>query len=174
MPKPIRKSSTRIAEIERLYSEIAGRPQVKHRIELGGLLVEQKQEVGHGNWLDWVKNNLPFSDRSAETFMEFWEYRDKIENVSNLSQAKTIIKALKPGDDQKKKKRKSGIVKYSIEMTKAQQQDFIKLMGPLLRDPKVTSADILLRMLRIYTQYKEQIEELVNAEKSSPRLQNAG
>src|SRR5262249_22843249 len=35
----------------------------------GNLLVDAKRQVGHGEWLDWLRANCPFSERTAQAYM---------------------------------------------------------------------------------------------------------
>jgi len=54
-------------EIARLHSEIltAARTSLDKAIRIGQLLTEQKAQLKHGEWLPWVKENLPFDARSS-------------------------------------------------------------------------------------------------------------
>ncbi len=38
-------------------------------LECGKLLVEQKKQVGHGNWETWCNENLSFTERTARKYM---------------------------------------------------------------------------------------------------------
>ena len=39
-------------------------------IEIGNLLLEAKQKVSHGEWGNWLKNNVSFSRQTAHKFMQ--------------------------------------------------------------------------------------------------------
>jgi hypothetical protein len=39
-------------------------------IRIGELLVTQKAECGHGNWLPWIKANLDFSEQTTSRIGE--------------------------------------------------------------------------------------------------------
>ena len=60
--------------------------------EIGGMLVEIKAEMDHGDWLPWLKN-LPFSDQTARNYMRIFEHRDdpKFKTVLNLADAYRLL-----------------------------------------------------------------------------------
>jgi hypothetical protein len=51
----------------------AARQSLMHAIRAGDLLLQAKAQVGHGAWLDWVKDNCQFSDRTARAYMRLAE-----------------------------------------------------------------------------------------------------
>ena len=53
----------RATKIRELHAGIKQRLQrsVEDAIEIGGLLIEQKAELAHGQWGAWVQQNVPFS-----------------------------------------------------------------------------------------------------------------
>ncbi|AQT70071.1 hypothetical protein STSP2_03273 [Anaerohalosphaera lusitana] len=66
---------------------------VSKAIEIGGLLTEQKKEVGHGNWSTWIETNLEFKQRAASNYMRIYEHRDeiKIAQCANLQECYRVI-----------------------------------------------------------------------------------
>jgi hypothetical protein len=60
-------------------------------IEIGGLLTEQKRQVGHGNFIGWINENMPFTDRTARNYMRLFENRDNIRCLNNLSDAYLML-----------------------------------------------------------------------------------
>ena len=86
---------SRIEEIKRLHNEILGfgKLSLENAIRIGQLLTDQKEELEHGEFIRWIKENLPFTDRAARRYMELWRYRDtlKSENVSDLSSAYQLL-----------------------------------------------------------------------------------
>jgi len=66
-------------------------------IEIGGLLVEAKAQLKHGEWGQWVEDNLPFTARSASTYMRYHDQREllKSENVSDLTGATRMLQQQK-------------------------------------------------------------------------------
>ena len=63
-------------------------------MRIGELLVEQKKERRHGNFTQWVTDNLPFKIRTAQNYMKVFSNKDKIENenISLLSDAYNVLK----------------------------------------------------------------------------------
>jgi hypothetical protein len=102
---------SRITEIASLHNEIASclRMSVEKAIRIGELLIEQKSGLQHGEFLSWVKANLPFTDRTAQRYMELYQHRDllKSDTVSYLSSAYKLlagnVQSEKPQDDHPKR-----------------------------------------------------------------------
>jgi hypothetical protein len=80
---------SRTTEITALHEEIAGhlRTSLEKAIRIGQLLCEQKSSLKHGEFGEWIKVSLPFTDRTARNYMRLYECRDqlKTETVSDLS-----------------------------------------------------------------------------------------
>jgi len=73
---------------------------VTKAIEIGKELHEIKKELGHGNFLAWIKNNLELSERTAQNYMRLYNYRDKTAIVADLQ---TAYKQVDQIEYQKKK-----------------------------------------------------------------------
>jgi hypothetical protein len=58
-------------EIVKLHNEIidALKMTLRKAIRIGELLTEQKQSLKHGEFAPWIKDNLPFTDRTAQMYM---------------------------------------------------------------------------------------------------------
>ena len=69
-----------ISEIRSLHGEIitAARTTLASAIRIGQLLTEQKDSLKHGQWLPWVKENLPFEHDTASRYMSVFARRDEI------------------------------------------------------------------------------------------------
>jgi Protein of unknown function (DUF3102) len=52
---------------------------VTHAIQAGDLLIEAKEQLGHGEWLPWLKANFAFSDRTARLYMQVARRREEVE-----------------------------------------------------------------------------------------------
>ena len=71
---PTRDIGTVTAEIRELCGQ-AKRMALMYAVEIGRRLVEAKNVLPHGAWGDWLKNEVEFSERSANNFMKlFAEY----------------------------------------------------------------------------------------------------
>jgi hypothetical protein len=61
-------------------------------IECGGILTQLKEQIGHGHWRMFVRENLVFSLRTAQVYMKIWEERDKLTDADNIKEALALIK----------------------------------------------------------------------------------
>lgn len=90
---------SRIKEIVTLHEEVSGllKMSLDKAIRIGELLTEQKATLKHGEWLPWVNENLPFTDRTARNYMKVFRSRHEIktENVSDLTGAYHLLVAQK-------------------------------------------------------------------------------
>ena len=63
-------------------------------IRIGELLNLKKQELGHGNFGNWIKRSLPFTDRTARNYIKVYSNQNelKMESVSDLNGAYKLLK----------------------------------------------------------------------------------
>jgi len=73
-----------------------------YALEAGRLLTEAKEELNHGGFLPWLKENMPFSEDTAERYMKLNKHLDKIRTVRNLQEAYHQIETI---EAQEKKRR---------------------------------------------------------------------
>ena len=59
--------------------EDAGRNIIGNAIRAGLALFDAKKEVGHGNFLPWLKKNCRVSERRAQDYMKLATHRQKVE-----------------------------------------------------------------------------------------------
>jgi hypothetical protein len=129
--KLMKPAKTVAQEIVALHNDIIGaiRTTMPKAIRIGELLTQEKQRLGHGEWLPWITANLPFTDRTARNYIRLYENKDrlKLENVSDLSAAYRMLSAPKdeielpdvPGDRVKMMKR------LWLKMTQRDQIKFL-------------------------------------------------
>lgn len=88
---------SRIQEITALHNEIGGylKMTLEKAIQIGELLMEQKDSMEHGEFTAWVNANLPFTDRTARNYMRLYKERDKLktETVSDLTEGYRLLTA---------------------------------------------------------------------------------
>lgn len=115
----------RAEEITRLHQEIIGslRTSLAKGIQIGELLTEQKESLKHGEFTSWIKENLPFTDRTARNYMRLHQRRDelKTESVSDLTDAYKLLSAPKEThevttDVSKEEMREKIVNQFRIEM----------------------------------------------------------
>jgi hypothetical protein len=58
----------------------AARTAIEHAFECGRLLIEAKEQVGHGGWLAWVEGHLSFGARQAAKYMRLHRHRGHLAN----------------------------------------------------------------------------------------------
>jgi hypothetical protein len=86
----------RTAEIQKEINELnnALKMSVQKAIRIGELLTEQKEIVGHGLFLSWLKDNIDISERSAQMYMKLFNYKDKTAEIADLQSAYHQIETL--------------------------------------------------------------------------------
>jgi Protein of unknown function (DUF3102). len=83
---------------------------VQKAIRIGELLTEQKEFVGHGNFLSWINSNLDISERTARNYMSLFSYRDKTANIADLHSAYQQIENLEAQERQSKDERQRSMI----------------------------------------------------------------
>ena len=61
---------------------------VSSAIEIGKRLCEAKELVPRGGWIDWLKDNVDYSERTAQNLMRCWEEygkKDKTQALADVS-----------------------------------------------------------------------------------------
>lgn len=86
----------RTAEIQREIADLnsALKMSVQKAIRIGELLTEQKEIVGHGLFLSWLKDNIDISERSAQMYMKLFSYKDKTAEIADLQSAYRQIETI--------------------------------------------------------------------------------
>ena len=67
-----------------------GQSAVESAIKAGGLLLEAKKTVAHGQWLPWLRANITFSERTAQAYMRVARRGDEIRSTADLSLGKAL------------------------------------------------------------------------------------
>jgi hypothetical protein len=73
----------RINEAHTRAIEHAGKA-IGYAIACGDMLLEAKAKVPHGQWLPWLRNNITFSERSAQGYMRIAQRRPNPQRVADL------------------------------------------------------------------------------------------
>ena len=85
----------KVKEIIELHAEIIDHfsAGLEKAIRIGELLIEQKNMLGHGEFISWIEKNLPFTDRTARNYMRLHRNKNEIktENVSDLNSAYKML-----------------------------------------------------------------------------------
>jgi len=64
---------------------------IEQALEIGKLLTEKKSELKHGQLGPWIRDNLIFSERTAQRYMSLFENRSKIEGADSISEAYKML-----------------------------------------------------------------------------------
>ena len=87
--KPTEAKDKRAMQVILLHNEIMDslKSSLDKGINIGRILKEIYPTIPHGQWLPWIKENLPFSDQTARNYMKLHDHREqfKIKNVLNLT-----------------------------------------------------------------------------------------
>lgn len=88
----IQKST--IERINLLHGEIEqiANTGLQKAIEVGGLLLECKSQLPHGEFSAWVESNCRFSLRTGQNYMKLHANRDKLTEGHSLAQAYRLLK----------------------------------------------------------------------------------
>jgi hypothetical protein len=65
--------------------EALARNALEHARQAGALLLEAKEDVGHGNFLKWLDDHVPLRKRTVERYMRVAQKWDEIVAKSNAS-----------------------------------------------------------------------------------------
>ena len=86
-----------VAEINRLHGDLASayRNSLAKAIRIGELLASAKERLKHGEWGDWLKSCIPFSERTAQTYISYFERRADLTaaKVESIGEAYKLLKA---------------------------------------------------------------------------------
>ena len=101
-----------VDEIIDLHEEVrrAAETIMQKAFRLGELLLYQKSKLRHGEFGKWIKDNLPFCERTAQLYMDIYRNKEllKSEKISLLSDAQKFLRLSrskfkeKKGEEEKK------------------------------------------------------------------------
>jgi Protein of unknown function (DUF3102) len=66
-------------------------------ITIGGLLVEAKAQLMHGQWLPWLEREFSLSQRSAQRYVKAYKFAVKYDTVSDLNLSPGALYAISSG-----------------------------------------------------------------------------
>ena len=90
--------------------------------EIGKRLSKAKEQVGHGNWEGWIKDNLNYSDDTARNLMKVYKEIPNPEAIRDLNYTKVVNILSIPAEN-----RQEFVEKHDVEdMTTRQLQAEIK------------------------------------------------
>jgi hypothetical protein len=97
--KTIRAAKRDLSVIEaELHTAL--KSEIANKIKVGGLLVEAKEAVRHGEWLPWLERNFALSERSAQHYMVAFKFAAKYECGADLKLRLNAIYELEKSDEE--------------------------------------------------------------------------
>ena len=94
------ESAAFLSEIRSLHGDVlqAARLSFEKGVRIGELLTEIKKRCGHGNWLQYLEENLPFPERTAQQYMRLFAKQDALKsaNFADLSISQAYLHLAKP------------------------------------------------------------------------------
>jgi hypothetical protein len=93
----------RTQEIKKELSDLNDclKMSVSKAVRIGELLTEQKEFVGHGNFLSWLESNFDMGERTARKYMLLYCHRDKTALNADLQKAYDQIETIEKQEKQK-------------------------------------------------------------------------
>jgi hypothetical protein len=80
-------------------AERSWRNAVGHAIRAGELLIEAKAQLGHGEWLPWLRDNFVGSRRSAQDYMRLARNGEDARRVAHLGVKGALKELAAPAED---------------------------------------------------------------------------
>lgn len=105
-------------EIKKELSELNDclKMSVQRAIKIGGLLIEQKEYLGHGNFLPWLESNFDMDDRTARRYMSIYKHKNKMDILSDLQEAYKQIEQIEY-QEQKAQTQKDNKILFEYKKT---------------------------------------------------------
>ena len=86
---------SKVERIIEMHSQIMRRARLslEDAIKIGELLSEEKRKLQHGEWGNWINENLPFTASTAATYMRLYLRKDEFEEkgIADLKGAYKLI-----------------------------------------------------------------------------------
>ena len=108
---------------------------IEQALEIGKLLTEKKSELKHGQLGQWIRDNLIFSERTAQRYMNLFDNRSKIEGADNISEA---YKMLSEKNDNVSHLGQSGIMGWEPEKWPEKIQEAYAMLNEIRAAETIT------------------------------------
>jgi hypothetical protein len=107
------------AKLNKLHNNIinALSSTVTNAIEAGDILNTVKNEMDHGKFLIWIKDNCDFSERAARNYMKVSSYKLQLQNgtaCADLQEAYKQIESIEAVEKRKEDERKQNLIRERI------------------------------------------------------------
>ena len=143
---------------------------VQNIIEIGRRLIEAKERLPHGEWADWLKDAVEFSQETANRFMRIAREYSNSSPVTNLSYTKMLALLQVPEEDREAFLAEShlvnGVPKTVEEMSKRE-------LNQAIRERDQARKEAAEQKARAKREYDNYMNALVAKEKADEQLEIA-
>ncbi len=156
-------------------------------IEIGKRLIEAKNQVPHGQWLDWLDKKVSFSQQTANNFMRTADEFPNYQSISNLGQTKIFALLNAPKEVRDELINKGSIEDIPVSELKEQIKILKQSNSRLLEDldsaqreaaeaPKVIEKEVIKEVVKEvfpidYEQLKKNDELRIKVDKRNKELE---
>jgi hypothetical protein len=98
--------------------EVQMKTPIKTAIEIGQILSEVKENVGHGNFLNWIENNCSFNRITAFRYVKMFTNVSQLNICGSIQEAYKKIEQIEYKEKQTEEQRKNGIINQYIKTGK--------------------------------------------------------
>lgn len=141
LPAEIRPIETITAEIQ-ILKQRAG----EDIIGIGQRLIEAKEQLQHGEWLPWLRDEVQFSERSAQQFMRIAKEYSNPQLVADLGVRKALNLLALPESEREEfaaeKHEINGEEKSVAEMTARELEQTIKELQAVRKELEDAKAEL--------------------------------
>jgi Protein of unknown function (DUF3102) len=113
-------------------------------IAVGEFLSQKKSELGHGNWLPWVQENLDFGDRTASNYMRLFKNANHLnrKGLSDLTEGyRMLANRAKTENDREAKRQQYEERVRRVQAANAESQRLLAQQQPV--EPKVQKEPVV-------------------------------
>ena len=102
----------RTQEIKKELAELnqSLKMSVQKAIRVGQLLTEQKEFIGHGNFISWIEDNIDIGQVTAHKYINLYKHQSKISLSENLQGAYQQIETIERQEKQSAETRKRTLI----------------------------------------------------------------
>lgn len=150
-----RSIDTITAEIQ-IYKQQAG----VAILEIGKRLIEAKEQLGHGEWLPWLKEKVDFSEANAQRFMQLARNYENPATLRDLGPSKALALLAVPAEEREEFAEAVHAEEISVRELKAkiQERDEIIRAQKADLDAKRQTINMQTKSLDSLTEeYQEQV-----------------
>lgn len=113
-------------------------------IEIGKRLLEAKAQLGHGEWLPWLREKVDISERSAQNFMRLAREYSKSADIADLGASKALALLALPETERAEFAAEThtvnGVEKTASEMTARELREAIQARDRALLEAREADA----------------------------------